>query len=208
MLELFISAFVLGVLFNAMPGSIFAESLRRGLRGGFGPALSVQIGSLAGDLIWAVLGLLGAAVLFTLPLVEVPLALLGAALLGWMAWQAVKDGLGPVPASEATGGPAFDRSGLAAGAAMSLSNPMNITYWAALGGTVTALGVDRPGWGAFGVFLAGFMASSILWCFFCAGLIAWTRRHVGPTTWKLVNLGCAAGLASFAILIVWRIVAW
>lgn len=207
MLELFVSAFVLGVLFNATPGSIFAESLRRGLKGGFGSAFSVQIGSLAGDLTWAVLGLLGAATLFTLPFVEVPLALLGAALLGWMAWQAVKDGLGPAPAFEAPSGSGLDRSGLAAGAAMSLSNPMNITYWAALGGTITALGVDRPGWGAFGVFLAGFMASSVLWCFFCAGLIAWTRRHVGPTTWKFVNLGCAVGLASFAVLVVWRVVA-
>jgi threonine/homoserine/homoserine lactone efflux protein len=206
--ELFVSAFVLGFLFNATPGSIFAESLRRGLKGGFGPAFAVQIGSLAGDLTWAVLGLLGAAALFTLPHVELPLALLGAALLAWMAWQAAKDGLGPMPAFEpGSGGRRLDRSGLASGAALSLSNPMNVTYWAALGGTITALGVDRPGWGAFAVFLAGFMASSLLWCFLCAGLIAWTRRRVGPTAWRLANLGCAGGLALFAVLVAWRALA-
>jgi threonine/homoserine/homoserine lactone efflux protein len=205
MLELFASAFVLGVLFNATPGFIFAESLRRGLRGGFGPAFAVQIGSLAGDFAWAVAGLLGAAALFRLPHVEAPLAVAGAALLAWMAWQALKDALGPMPAFDPGTGSRLDRSGLVSGAALSLSNPMNVTYWAALGGTITALGVDRPGWQAFTVFLAGFMASSILWCFFCAALIAWTRRHVGPTAWRLINLGCAAGLASFSALVVGRV---
>ncbi len=97
MLELSASAFALGLLFNALPGAVFAEILRQGLRGGFGPALAVQLGSLAGDFVWAVLGLLGAAALFPLPLVQVPLARLGAAFLAWLAWQALRDGLAPMP---------------------------------------------------------------------------------------------------------------
>ncbi|WP_170919512.1 LysE family transporter, partial [Halomonas sp. BC2] len=95
MLELFISALFLGFVFNAMPGAIFAESFRRGIQGGFNPAFAVQIGSLAGDFIWAVLGLTGAAVLFSLPLVEKPLAIIGALLLLWIAFQAIRDGLSP-----------------------------------------------------------------------------------------------------------------
>lgn len=204
MTELFASAFVLGLLFNAMPGAIFAESLRRGLRGGFRPALSVQIGSLVGDFVWAVLGLLGAAALFALPYVETPLALAGASLLLWIAWQAVRDGLGPMPTFDPTAKPEAGASALTTGAALSLSNPMNITYWAGLGGTVTALGVANPGWSAFTIFLAGFMASSVLWCFLCAGIIAWTRRFVGPRTWMALNLGCAIGLGFFAVLVIVR----
>lgn len=204
MTELFVSAFGLGLLFNAMPGAIFAESLRRGLRGGFGPAFSVQIGSLAGDFVWAVLGLLGAAALFTLPLVETPLALAGAGLLLWIAWQAMRDGLGPMPTFDPKAAPDADRSALTTGAALSLSNPMNVTYWAGLGGTITALGVANPGWSAFAIFLGGFMASSVLWCFFCAGVIAWTRRFAGPRTWMALNLGCAIGLATFSGLVVMR----
>ncbi len=206
MIDLFVSAFALGVLFNAAPGSVFAESLRRGVRGGFAPALGVQVGSLLGDLVWAVLGLAGAAALFALPYVEAPLALVGAALLAWMAWQGVKDAAGPVPAFEPAAAPSsLDRSALVAGAALSLSNPMNVTYWAALGGTVTALGAANPGAAASLVFLGGFMASSVLWCFACAGAIAWTRRFVGPLAWRAINLGCAAGLAFFAGTIVWRV---
>ncbi|MFI0843282.1 LysE family transporter [Mesorhizobium sp. IMUNJ 23232] len=204
MSDLFAYAFVLGLLFNATPGAILAESLRRGLRGGFNPALAVQIGSLSGDFAWAVLGLLGAAALFTLPYIETPLAIAGAFLLAWTAWQALRDGLSPMPTYDPAANADVGRSAMKAGGALSLSNPQNITYWAGLGGTVTALGVADPGWTAFTVFLAGFMASSVLWCFFCAGVIAWTRQFIGPRTWIILNLGCALGLAYFAVLVVAR----
>ncbi|MFN7194565.1 MAG: LysE family transporter, partial [Rhodospirillales bacterium] len=85
MSELFVAAFFLGLLFNVVPGAVFAETLRRGLRGGYGPAFAVQVGSLVGDFTWAVLGLAGAGALFALPHVETPLALAGAALLLWLA---------------------------------------------------------------------------------------------------------------------------
>ena len=199
MVALFASAFLLGLLFNAAPGAIFAESLRRGIKGGFSPAFAVQIGSLIGDFAWAVLGLLGAAALFTLPYVELPLALAGAGLLFWLSWQSLRDAASPVPEFDPSAGK--PGSAFAVGAALSLSNPLNITYWAALGGTVTALGVADPGWRAFTVFLAGFMLSSVLWCFFCAGLIAMSRRYVGPILWVSINAGCAIGLAIFGYMV-------
>lgn len=201
MTELFVSAFFLGLLFNAMPGAVFAESLRRGMRGGFGPALGVQIGSLVGDFVWAVLGLMGAAVLFSLPVVQTPLAIMGGLFLLWLAWQALRDGIGPVPQIDIDAPSEMGRGDLTVGAALSLSNPMNITYWAGLGATVVALGADQADWTAFGTFLGGFMASSFLWCFLCAWLIAWTRRRIGPTMWRSLHIGSAAGLAYFA----WRI---
>ncbi|MEV4111659.1 hypothetical protein [Nonomuraea sp. NPDC049695] len=49
MSEVFMLALWIGLLFNAAPGAVFSESLRRGVRGGFGPAFAVQVGSLAGD---------------------------------------------------------------------------------------------------------------------------------------------------------------
>jgi chemosensory pili system protein ChpE len=201
MFELFFAAVGFGFLFNATPGAIFTESLRRGLRGGYHPALAVQIGSLAGDFVWAVLGLLGAAALFTLPYVEVPLALAGSILFFWLAWQTFRDGLGPLPKFDSAAGAKTESSALSVGAALSLSNPMNITYWAGLGGTISAFGVSDPGWSAFGVFLTGFMISSVAWCFISAGIIATTRRFIGPITWKVLNFGCAAGLAFYALVV-------
>lgn len=205
MIELFLSAAALGLLFNAAPGAIFAESLRLGIKGGFAPAFRVQIGSLVGDLSWAVLGLAGAAAIFTLPTVDLPMSIAGATLLFWLAWQSLRDALGPMPRFDPTV-TERGRSDYAVGAALSLSNPMNITYWAGLGGTINALGVGQPGWSAFVIFLTGFMVSSIMWCFICAGFIAKTRRFIGPVTWTSINLACAIGLAGFAAMVVLRVV--
>ena len=63
MFSFFLAAMLLGFVFNAAPGAVFSETLRRGLRDGYKPALLVQIGSLVGDATWAALGLTGLALL-------------------------------------------------------------------------------------------------------------------------------------------------
>ena len=66
----FIQAFILGLLFNAAPGVVFTETIKRGINGGFFPALYVQIGSLAGDALWAILGLLGIGILLNIDILK------------------------------------------------------------------------------------------------------------------------------------------
>jgi len=68
MLTLFAAAFLLGLVFNAAPGPVFAETVRRSLRGGFRPALAVQIGSLVFYALLALLGLAGVGLLLQLEL--------------------------------------------------------------------------------------------------------------------------------------------
>ena len=59
MLELLITAFLLGLIYNAAPGPVLAETIHRALIGGDRSVLAVQLGSLAGDALWAALGLVG-----------------------------------------------------------------------------------------------------------------------------------------------------
>lgn len=84
---LFFSAFVLGLIFNAAPGAVFAETVRQGARGGFKPALMVQLGSLVGDASWAILGLIGVGLLLQLDVLRIPVGIAGALYLFWLAWE-------------------------------------------------------------------------------------------------------------------------
>ena len=87
MLNVLAAAFGLGLVFNAAPGPVFAETVRRGVGGGFRPALAVQIGSLTGDAVWAVLGLAGVGLLLQLHAVRYPVGIAGAIYLIWLAWE-------------------------------------------------------------------------------------------------------------------------
>ena len=176
MIELFISAMALGFLFNAAPGAIFTESLRRGLKGGFKSALYVQFGSLVGDLFWAVIGLGGAAILFEIDAIKMPMAIFGGVLLAWLAFNSFVDATKKIPSINLTL-KQDDKTELMVGAALSLSNPINITYWAGMAGTIATLGVKEPTGQAFIVFLVGFMLSSIIWCFYAQDLLVLLEKQ-------------------------------
>lgn len=173
MITLFITAFALGLIFNVAPGAIFAESLRRGAMGGYWPALYVQIGSLIGDALWAVLGLLGIGILLQADALKLPVGLLGGAYLIYLAYDSWHGASVDDDASPTTGNPPpATMSAARSGVILSITNPQNIAYWAALGSAFGAIGITHPTPTDYVVFFGGFMASSILWCFVCAALIA------------------------------------
>ena len=86
-LELLGMAFLLGFIFNAAPGAVFAETVRRGMSGGYRVALSVQFGSLVGDAVWAILGLAGIGLLLQADMLKIPVGIAGSGYLAWLAWD-------------------------------------------------------------------------------------------------------------------------
>lgn len=167
MLTIFIAAFFLGFIFNAAPGPVFAESLRQGVYGGYRAALLVQIGSLLGDASWAILGLLGVGLLLQLDILRIPLGVLGIVYLCYLAWDSWQSADQEFHLNHERHQP----NALRSGALLSLTNPQNIAYWAAIGSALGSLGVQHPTAGDYGIYFAGFMCSSILWCFIGAFIV-------------------------------------
>jgi chemosensory pili system protein ChpE len=198
MLTLFAAAVVLGFVFNAAPGAVFAETVRQGVRGGFRPAFAVQVGSLVGDALWAVLGLAGVGLLVQSAALRTPIGIAGVVYLLWLAWDAWRAADqefsvqpdGRVPAQ---------RRALRTGVVLSVTNPQNVAYWAALGSAMGAVGVHEPSPTQYGVFFAGFMTSSVLWCFICAALVDRVFRSVGQHWARLTYRACAIAFLALAL---------
>ena len=162
----FIQAFILGLLFNAAPGVVFTETIKRGINGGFFPALYVQIGSLAGDALWAILGLLGIGILLNIDILKYPLSIIGIIYLIYLAYDSFISS--NVKYEKIVVSKSIKNNALKSGIFLSITNPQNIAYWAALGSSFGALGIAEPQTSHYFIFFFGFISSSILWCFVCA----------------------------------------
>ncbi len=198
MLKLFCIAFLLGLIFNAAPGPVFAETIRRGIRGGFHSALAVQVGSLVGDALWAVLGLVGVGLLLQLEALRLPVGIAGAAYLIWLAWETWRSANHELsidaPRDKTRTGEAL-RSGIL----LSVTNPQNIAYWAALGSALGAVGVQEPAVSDYTVFFLGFMASSLAWSVICATLVNYLFCRMGMRWARLTYRTCAIAFLALAL---------
>ncbi|EYC51851.1 chemotaxis protein [Hylemonella gracilis str. Niagara R] len=218
MFALFLTALLLGFVFNAAPGAVFAETIRRGLRGGYRGALLVQVGSLTGDALWAVLGLVGVGLLARTEVLRTPVALAGIAYLLWLAYdawrasRAVTQERDAAPAAVDVPDPApalgelscdaerdAEREALRAGALLSLTNPHNVAYWAALGSAMGAAGVSDPRWTDYAIFFTGFMVSSVVWCFVCAALVARVFAGANDRWARWTHRACALAFLLLAL---------
>ena len=162
----FLQAFILGLIFNAAPGVVFTETIKRGMNGGFFPALNVQIGSLVGDATWAILGLLGIGILLNIEFLKFPLSTIGILYLLYLAYDSFQSSNLKNEKIEINN--KYDQNALLSGVILSITNPQNIFYWAALGSAFGALGVKEPTTYHYFIFFLGFISSSIIWCFICA----------------------------------------
>ena len=192
MAVLFFSAFAMSLAFAIQPGIIGFESLRRGVSHGWTAALHVELGSLLGDGVWALIALLGASILFQSRVVTLVLGLFGCGLLLRFAWEALQASRSDVEV-KSTG----DRRSnhLLAGAMLSLSNPQNITFWIGMSGTIIGIGFVDPEPIHLAVIFAGFMIAQVCWCFFFATLVEYGRRLLNQRMFRWINLGCAVFLA-------------
>lgn len=198
MLAIFLAAMLLGLAFCASPGAVFSETLRRGLGGGFRPALLVQLGSLIGDAVWAVIGLTGLVLLLGQESVRLPLTLASAAYLAWLGVQGLRDAWQPPEQEAANGSQA--RNAFGAGALLSLSNPKNIVFWGALGSALAGIVESTPSQVQMLVFFAGFMFAALIWCFICAALVDWLRRHTSLLWHRVSYAACGVMLLVLAAL--------
>ncbi len=209
LVPLIASAVGLGAAYAAVPGAVNAEALRRGVAGGFRPALLVQVGSLIGDALWAVLGLTGGAALANIDALAVALGLIGAGFLFMLARSALAAAIAErQPAAGAV------RSGgsFAVGLVFGLANPAGIAFWAGVGGGLLSLSGGRAAMDQILLFLAAFTVGAWLWGCGMAAAVGWGRQFAGARLFRWVNALCGLALTYFGVRIAWtalnRLLRW
>jgi chemosensory pili system protein ChpE len=203
MLTTALTGVLIALSFSAPPGPVAMETIRRGLGGGFRPALRVQLGSIIGDVTWCAVALLGLAPLVQIAWVRGPLAAAGVGVLLYLGALGIRDALQAAPVRAVAASPvtpgAF-RSGLA----ISMANPMAVGYWLSVGGALVATGAAGATPAQTASFVAGFVGGTLLWAFFMAFAVRWGQRLMTPALFRVVAFVCGSILIVFGLALAYR----
>jgi threonine/homoserine/homoserine lactone efflux protein len=197
------AGFALGFVVAAQVGPVWLLCARTSLRHGLRAGLAVGLGAALVDLMYACLGVAGAAGLLRLTGLRVGLGLLGAAVLVFLGartlWSAfrIRAG-GEAPEEVATPGAAL-RTSLAATA----SNPLTIASWAAVfTATSTAQLTTSPV--ATAALLLGIAVGSMAWFTVLAVTVRLLGHRIGPRGLRAVDLVAGAGLVAYGAVLAVR----
>jgi len=201
-----IAGILLGISFCAPVGPVTIETLRRGMHGGFRPALGLQLGSIIGDTTFCVLAFLGLAPLVTHNLVRIPLWVAGALVLAYLGVGAVRDSLGQMKLETAAAdGVRLDMNrSFRTGAVMSLTNPMAILWWVSIGGAMLASGITDLSPTGTAAFIASFIVGCFLYAIFMASLVGFGRQFIRPTFFRVATAISGLALLFFGGQIGWQ----
>jgi threonine/homoserine/homoserine lactone efflux protein len=198
--------FGLGFFVGSQPGPVSLLCIRSVLRGASATGVAIGAGAALIDLLYAGLGLAGAASLLEIDALRVALGALGALVLATIGvrtlWAAFRVRLGgEVPAEVATPGRAF-----ATALAATASNPLTIATWAAIfaAASTASLGGAGDSAASAALLLAGVGCGTLTAFMSLSGLIALVRTRFGPRLLTAVDAVAGAGLLGFAGLLGWR----
>jgi threonine/homoserine/homoserine lactone efflux protein len=198
--------FGLGLFVGAQPGPVSLLCIRSVLRGAFATGVAIGAGAALIDLLYASLGLAGAASLLEIDALRVALGVAGALVLGAIGvrtlWAAFRVRLGGEAEEEVATPPRAFVTALAATA----SNPLTIATWAAIFGAASAAAVADAAASASGAaMMLGGVALGTLAAFSVLSLmVSVVRGRFGPRLLSVVDGVAGAGLLGFAGVLGWR----
>jgi threonine/homoserine/homoserine lactone efflux protein len=195
MLATVLAGAMIAISFSAPPGPVTMETIRRGLRGGFSPALNVQLGSIIGDFMWFMLALIGLGQLAQIVVIRGLLAVAGVGLLLYLGCCGIRDAFKAAKLDQGGTKHGAFRSGMA----ISIANPMAIGYWLSIGGTLVATGVAGQSVGQTASFVFGFVTGTFVWAFIMALAVRFGRQILHPNLFRVINFSCGAALMIFGI---------
>jgi L-lysine exporter family protein LysE/ArgO len=164
-------------------GIVNVAILSRTLSHGFRPGFWLGLGSCIGDLVYATLALAGMSALLRFDTVRWVVWLGGAAMLLYLTWKMAREALSPprAAAQSLTDEPeASPLHAFARGAALAMSSPSAILWFAAVGGALIAK-AGATSTSTASLFLGGFFLGGLAWTLFICTLASQGRKRAGAS---------------------------
>jgi putative LysE/RhtB family amino acid efflux pump len=198
-LPLLVNGIVFGLLLAAPVGPVSLLCMRRTLSAGFAAGFAGGVGTALADGLYALAAATGWAAIAG-PWTHHPIfALIGAAMLLWLA----RDAWYARPVDPATSSAHASLLGIAISTfGLTLTNPATILTVAAVLPALGLGGISDPA--AVLVLAGGVAAGSLLWWLLLAGGIAIVRHRVSAAWVQRINRIAAIGLGGFAVAVLRR----
>ncbi|SIT04111.1 LysE family transporter [Alicyclobacillus vulcanalis] len=204
MIALLITACVLGFVYSAAPGAVNTEALRRGLQRGFAATFLVQLGALLGDLMWAIIGLTGVALVFHFVPVQIILGIAGVTFLLRMAWLSFLDARKSIDLKLDSS--KKEQRDFITGIIFSLANPFGIAFWGGIGGGFATHIASMPLIDKLLFLFLGFSVGAFAWCIGISVLVAWSRKFIGEKLLRGIFTVSSLAMAYFALEMLWTLI--
>jgi len=195
-----LAGFGLGFFVAAQVGPIWLLCARTALRFGLAPALAVGLGAALVDVLYACLGVAGAAGVLRVTGLRVGLGLVGAAVLAWLGartlWPAVRVRAGMESSSEVASARAALRTSVIATA----SNPLTIASWAAIFAATSTARFTQGTTDTVSLLL-GIMLGSLGWHVVLSVGMRLAGSRVGERGLRVADVVAGAGMIGYAGLL-------
>ncbi|MCL6446466.1 MAG: LysE family translocator [Alicyclobacillus sp.] len=166
----------------------------------------VQLGALLGDLVWAVVGLTGVALVFHFLPVQIILGIAGVAFLFRMAWLSFLDARKPVDLQLDSSNGRKEQRDFITGIVFSLANPFGIAFWGGIGGGFAAHIAGMPLVDKLLVLFLGFSVGAFAWCIGISALVAWARKFIGEKLLRGIFTVSSLLMVYFALEMLWSMI--
>jgi threonine/homoserine/homoserine lactone efflux protein len=195
LLTIFATSFAVALSGALMPGPLLTvtigESPRRGCLAG--PLLILGHGMLEMALVTGIVA--GLAPVLRLPAVFISTAVMGAGVLGWMAWDMFRSL--PHMTLRAQTGRGTKRNLVVSGALLSLANPYWSIWWITIGLGYITQSLSHGVWGLV-VFFGGHILADLTWYSAVSTMIWKGGRFISDRAYRWMIAACATFLAVFA----------
>jgi threonine/homoserine/homoserine lactone efflux protein len=195
-----VAGFGIGLLVALQVGPIFLLCARTSARFGFAPGAAIGAGAATVDLVYAVLGALGASLLLTAAPLRLALGLAGGMVLAYMGLRTLYDAfrirLGGESELEVVAPGVAYRTALLATA----SNPLTILTWAAVFSGAAVSDLAGEPWHA-AAFVAGTALGSLTSHLVLAGAMSAIGARLGETSLRVIDVVSGIGLIVFGAVL-------